>query len=96
MKNYIFLYYISASLLNRVGCVLTWVTSVGGLRGSVGLWVAWVKFLRGLRGLRRSKYFLRGPKSFCVGLCVGQVFLRGSNIFALVNFYLLDETILRD
>ena len=76
------------SLLNRVGCVVTCVT-----------WVAWVKFLRGLRGLRGSKYFLRGLRGsefFCVGLCVVQNFSRGSKIFALVKFYLLDVIILRD
>ena len=41
-----------------------------------------------------GQFFLRGSKSFCLDLCVGQIFLRGSIIFALVNFYLLDEIIL--
>ena len=40
-----------------------------------------------------------GQIYFCVGqiffvcLCVGQKFLRGSKIFVMVNFYLLDEII---
>ena len=51
---------VAGSLLNRVGCVVTRVTWVCGLRGSVGAWVEWVKFLRGLHGLRGSKYFLCG------------------------------------
>ena len=58
------------SLLNRVGCVVTWI--------------AWVKFLCELRGLHCSKYFLRGS-SFYVG-CVGQTFLRGSKIFCVGLF----------
>ena len=41
--------YYRESLLNRVGCVVAWVTWICGLRGSVGTWVAWVKILRGLR-----------------------------------------------
>ena len=39
---------IERSLLNRMGCIITWV------RGCVG---AWVKLLRGLSGLRGSKFF---------------------------------------
>ena len=75
--------YPILSLLNCVGCVVTW------LRGSVGPWVEWVNFLRGLRGLRGSIYFLRGLIFYvghnfyvgCVGqvyFCVGPDFLRGS------------------
>ena len=81
-------HYTETSLLNRVGCVVTWVTWIRGLRGSVGVWVTWVKFLRGLRGLRGSKCFLRGSTFYvghnfyasCVGqiyFCAGQSFLRG-------------------
>ena len=66
------------SLLNRLGCVVTWVT-----------WVEWLKFLRGLHGLRGSKYFLRG---LCGSVFLRG--LRGSKIFAWVSFYLLDDIIL--
>ena len=70
------------SLLNRVGCVVTWVTWVRGFGRCVGCigqiftWVAWVK------------YFCVGPIFICVDLCVGQNFLRGSKIFARVNLFL--------
>ena len=81
-------HYTETSLLNRVGCVVTWVTWIRGLRGSVGVWVTWVTFLPGLRGLRGSKCFLRGSTFYvghnfyasCVGqiyFCAGQSFLRG-------------------
>ena len=36
---------VAGSLLNRVGCLVKWVTWVCGLRGSVGVWVMWVKIL---------------------------------------------------
>ena len=39
-------------------------------------------------------FFLRGSKFFSVVLRVGQNVRRGSRIFALVNFCLLDEIIL--
>ena len=69
-----------------------------GLRGNVGC-VSYVgqnifyvghNFYVGCVG----QIFLCGSKWFCVGLCLDQNFLRGSKIFALVNFYLLDEIIL--
>ena len=53
-----------------------------GFRGNVGC-VGYV-----------GQFFLCGSKCFCVGLCLDQHFLGGSKIFALVNFYLLDEIIL--
>ena len=82
--------------------MVTWITWKRGLCGSVGAWVAWVKFLSRSCGLRGSNYFLRGLTFYvghnfyvgCVGqiyFCVGQFFLRVSKIFALSNFYLLDE-----
>ena len=45
-----------ASLLNDVGCVITWVMWVRGYVGCVGqnftwvVWVVWINILRGLRG----------------------------------------------
>ena len=76
----------SISLLNRVGCVVTWVTWVRGLRGS--------KFYMGCVGYVGQSIFYVG----CVGeiyFCVGQIFfpwvqsflresLRGSQFFAWV------------
>ena len=62
------------SLLNRVGCFVTWVTWVSALRGPVGqifTWVAWVK------------YFCVGPIFFPVD----QNILHGSKIFASVSFF---------
>ena len=74
---------VAGSLLNRVGCLVTW------LRGCVGCVGPWV------RGLCGSKYFLRGSTfyvghNFYVG-CVGQFFLgglRGSNFLFLFYFIL--------
>ena len=40
--NYRTNWIVNSSLLNRVGCVVTWVTCVRGLRGSAGAWVAWI------------------------------------------------------
>ena len=94
------------SVLNRVGCVVTWVTWVHGSRGLVSAWVAWVNFLRRLRGLRASEYFLRGSTFYvghnfyvgCVGqiyFCVGQFIwrgpLRGSNIFTWVQNFCVGQ-----
>ena len=61
------------SLLNRMGCVVTWVTRVSGLRGPK------------LHELRGSKFFLR-ESIFYVGhnFYVGWV---GQNLFAWVNFF---------
>ena len=67
-------------LLNCVGCVVTWVTCVRGLPGSVSEWVVWVKFLRGLPRLRGSKYLLRG--SWCLRG------LRGSKFFVWIQIFL--------
>ena len=94
------------SVLNRLGCVVTWVTWVRGSRGLVSAWVAWVNFLRRLRGLRASEYFLRGSTFYvghnfyvgCVGqiyFCVGQFIwlglLRGSNIFTWVQNFCVGQ-----
>ena len=67
------------SLLNRVGCFVTWVT--------------WVRALRGSNILHGSNFFFRGSKRFSrvQNFCVGQFFLF---FFALVNSYLLGEIIL--
>ena len=71
--------------------MVTWVTRVRGLRGSVGLWV---------HGLRGSIFYVGcvdyvGQNTFyvghnfylgCVGriyFCVGQIFFRGSNFFCV-------------
>ena len=69
------------SLLNRVGCVVTWVTWVRGLRGS--------KFYAGCVGYVGQSIFYVGHNFYvgCVGqiyFCVGQMFLRGSQFFAWV------------
>ena len=65
--------YLKASLLNRVVCVDPWER---GLRGS-NFYVGCV-----------DQIFLHGSNFFCVDLCMGQHFLRGSKIFAWVNFFL--------
>ena len=85
--------------------VLVESTKLRGLRDNVGCVDPWV------RGLRGSNFYVGcvgyvgqnifyvgcvGPNFFCVGLCVVQNFSRGSKIFALVKFYLLDVIILRD
>lgn len=76
------------SLLNRMGCMVTVITWVCGLRGSVGPWFVWVKFLHGLHG---SKYFLHrltfyvGP-NFYVG-CVRQIYFCESQNFLHGSFH---------
>ena len=71
-----YLHSFKKAQLNRVGCVVMWVTSVRGLLGSVGAWVAWVKFLRG------STFYV--GHNFYVGY-VGQIyFCVGPNFFAWV------------
>ena len=42
----------------------------------------------------RVKYIFVWVICFCVGLCVGQNFLRGSIFFVLVSFYLLNDIVL--
>ena len=64
-----------SSLLNRVGCMVTWVTWVRGLRGS--------NFYVGCVGHIGQNIFYVGRNFYmgCVGqlyFCVGQNFLRGS------------------
>ena len=77
----------SPSLLNCVGCVVTWVTWVGGLRGSI--------FYVGCVGYVGQDIFYVGHNFyvgcvgqiyFCVGLCVGHNFLRGSKKI-LIGFH---------
>ena len=70
--------------------MVTWVTCVRRLRRSTGAWVAWVIIYTWVAWV---KYIFAWVKFFCVGLCMGQKFLRGSKIFALVNFHLPDEII---
>ena len=71
------------SLLNRVGCVVTWVTWVSGLWGSVGTWVAWVKIYVGCVSYVGQNIFYVGH-NFYVG-CVGQIyFCVGPEFFAWV------------
>ena len=65
-----------------VGCVVTWVLWVRGLRGSIFTWAAWVNFYMGCMGqifLRGSNFFLSGSISFTWV----QNFLRGSIFFCL-------------
>ena len=76
------------SLLNRVGCVVTSVTWVGVLLGSMG-GLRGSDFYVGCVGYVRQNIFYVGH-NFYVG-CVGQIFLlglRGSKYFAWVNFFL--------
>ena len=61
------------------------------------MWVVWVKILRGLCGLCGSTfcvdcvgeiYFCVG-QFFCVGLCVGHNFLRGSKKILIGAFIII-------
>ena len=65
---------IERSLLNRVGCVVTWVTWVHGLRGS-NFQVGWVGYA-GQNIFYLGHNFCVGQIYFCVGLWVGPIFLR--------------------
>ena len=91
-----------------VGAWVAWVTWVKFLPGLLGLRES-KYFLRGSTFyvghnfyvgcvgqiyFSMGQTFLSGSNLCCVGLCVGQNFLRGPKIFALINFYLLDEIIL--
>ena len=87
---------------------VTWVRGLRGLRGSdfylgclgyvsQNIFYVGHNFYVGCVGqiyFSMGQTFLSGSNLFCVGLCVGQNFLRGPKIFALINFYLLDEIIL--
>ena len=70
-----------------MGCVITWVTWVGELRGSVGAWVALVKMFFTWVNIYVGHDIYEGYVSQ-IYFCVGQFF------FVLVNFYLSDEIIL--
>ena len=85
------------SLLNRMGYVVTWVAWVCGLRrsniyvGYVGQNIFYVghHFYVGCAGqiyFCVGQTFLRGSKTFCLGLFVGQNILCGSNNFCLGQF----------
>ena len=67
---------VKESLLNHVGCVVTWVTWVRGLRGS--------NFYLGCV----IQIFLRGSNFFCVGLCVGKNILPWVQKFYVGQFFL--------
>ena len=60
-----------SSLLNSVGCVVTWVTWVRLLRGSVGVWVALDNFYVGYVG--QIYLFFTWVKYTFIG-CVGQIY----------------------
>ena len=82
------------SLLNRVGCVVTWVR---GLRGSnfyvgcvsylgqntfyVDQHFTWVIIFTWVTWVKRFCVGFMGQICFCVGLCVGPKFLRGPIFF---------------
>ena len=86
----------------------TWVTWVRGLCGS-NFYVGYMSYV-GQNIFYVGQHFtwviifmwVAWVKYFCVGLCMGQNFLRESKIFvwvkffffSLVNFYLLEEIIL--
>ena len=65
--------YAFKSLLNHVGCVVTWITWLREFRGFVAPWVESVEFLQRLRW---SKYSLCGS-TFYLGLRGSKTFLRG-------------------
>ena len=87
---------------------VTWVRGLRGLRGSdfylgclgyvsQNIFYVGHNFYAGCVGQKyfsMGQIFLSRSNLFCVGLCVDQNFLRGPKIFALINFYLLDEIIL--
>ena len=52
--------YLSKSLVNSVGCVVTQITWWCGFGGSMGTCVVMVKFSSGLSGLHGSKKLLHG------------------------------------
>ena len=88
-----------ASVRGSVGPWVAWVKFLRGLHGLRGSKYFYVghNFYVGCVGqiyFCVDQIFFHGSKFFCVDLCMGQNFLRGSKIFVLVNFYLLDEIIL--
>ena len=75
-------------LLNHVGCVVTFATWIGGLRGYVSRWIAWVcgsNFYIGCLGYVDQNIFYVGH-SFYVD-CVGQIFFACVNFFAWVKLF---------
>ena len=72
---------IERSLLNRVGCVVAWVTWVRGLRGS-NFQMGWVGYA-GQNIFYLGHNFCVGQMYFCVGLWVGPKFLRRFFFFFL-------------
>ena len=85
-------------LLNRVGCMVVWVTRVCGCMGP---WAAGSNFYVDCIGYVGQNSFRMGQPTFYVGQFLRTnmflhrlKFLRGSNLFMWVNFYLLEEIIL--
>ena len=63
---------IEMSLLNRVGCMVTWVTWVRGLHGS-NFYMGWVGYV-GQKMFYLGHNFFVDEIDFCVGLYVGRKF----------------------
>ena len=59
---------IEMSLLNRVGCMVTWVTWVSGMHGS-NFYMGWVGYV-GQKMFYLGHNFFVDEIDFCVGLCV--------------------------
>ena len=64
MKKYI--KYTFKNLPNYVGCVVSRITCLRGLRGFLALWAEWIELLRELRG---SKYFFGGSTFYLSYKC---------------------------
>ena len=85
-----------SGLHGNVGVWVAWVKFLRGLHGLVGS----KYFLRGSAFYVGHNFYVVcvGQTCFCVGqifcvsLCMGQNFLRGSKIFAWVNFVLRGST----
>ena len=67
MKKYI--KYTFKNLPNHVGCAVSRITYLRGLRGFLAPWAEWIELLRELRG---SKYFF-GGSTFYLGYKCGLV-----------------------
>ena len=76
---------IEMSLLNRVGCMVTWVTWLTGLHGS-NFYMGWVGYV-GQKMFYLGHNFFVDEIDFCVGLCVVHNFC----VFFFVFFFYVNQ-----